>query len=212
MYCILRPQNLAMDLPDEPDVPAEPRNLEDGPLTDAEKEALASIQPSEWSKSDGVNLDKLYPFLYEKAMIDVTLTDGYVAKTVHSVFNYLFTKPSGETYYALKAVDESDPAIVYYHRIQFVECYGGTLFASDAKLADASLQIGDLFCARLRTKVDNTNEDRYWIGLYQGNGNFLVVYTNLEKESKCEVMTASSIDSNTFQYYFVLRPSNVLSQ
>ena len=151
------------------------------------------------------------PWVYNAIGVDITKAEGYTAKTVHNIFNYLFELPSGATYYALRAQDNEDAVSVFYHNIHLPTIYGGTIFESNVSLAENidSLHIGDIFCARLRTVVDGKNQDRYWIGMYQGDGKFLTVHTNLEKVVLCDVLSAADLDAVDFQYYFVLRPEKL---
>ena len=198
---VLRPEQLV-----------EPRNITAGKLTDDEKAAFSAITAQQWaSDCYAGNLDSILPWAYNAVGIDITQAAGYTAKTVHSIFNYLFELSSGAAFYAPKAENSADAVNVFYHNIQLANIYGGSIFESNVSLTQnlTSLQIGDIFCARLRTKVDGQNEDRYFIGLYQGSGNFLTVYTTLDNVRLCEVKTAAELDTTTFQYYYVLRPEQL---
>ena len=190
----------------------EPRNIATGNLTDEEKATFSAITAQQWAADCGAgNVDNILTWAYNTVGIDITKAEGYAAKTAHNIFNYLFELPSGAAFYAPKAEDSTDAANIFYHNIQLANIYGGTIFESNASLVQNlnSLQIGDVFCARLRTNVDGQNEDRYWIGLYQGNSNFLTVYTTLDNIRHCEVRTAAELDATTFQYYYVLRPDQL---
>ena len=218
---ILRPEQLAdadvVDPPSEPSEPSEPtepsyRDITTGVLTDEEKAAFGAITAEQWAaNSSAGNVDKILIWAYNAIGVDITKAEGYTAKTVHNIFNYLFELPSGATYYALRAEDPADAASVFYHNIQMPGIYGGTIFESNVSLAENvdSLHVGDVFCARLRTVVDGKNQDRYWIGLYQGDGKFLTVHTTLEKEVLCDVISAAELDATAFQYYYVLRPEKL---
>ena len=218
---ILRPEQLAdadvVDPPSEPSEPSEPtepsyRDITTGVLTDEEKAAFGAITAEQWAANSGAgNVDKILIWAYNAIGVDITKAEGYTAKTVHNIFNYLFELPSGATYYALRAEDPADAASVFYHNIQMPGIYGGTIFESNVSLAENvdSLHVGDVFCARLRTVVDGKNQDRYWIGLYQGDGKFLTVHTTLEKEVLCDVISAAELDATAFQYYYVLRPEKL---
>ena len=195
-----------------PDQLVEPRNITASALTEEEKTAFSSITAEQWAADcNAGNLDTILNWAYSTINVDITQVNGYAAKTVHAVFNYLFELPSGASSYALKAADSAEATNIFYHNIQLTSIYGGTIFESDVNLSEnlSSLQIGDVFCARLRTIVEGNNQDRYWIGLYQGNGNFLTVYTTLDGTRLCEVKTASELDATIFQYYYVLRPEQL---
>ena len=181
-------------------------------LTDEERAAFAALVAEQWAANGGAgNVDKILIWAYNAIGVDITKAEGYTAKTVHNIFNYLFELPSGAAYYALRAKDPADPASVFYHNIQMSGIYGGTIFESNVSLAENvdSLRVGDVFCARLRTVVEGKNQDRYWIGLYQGDGKFLTVHTTLEKVVLCDVISAAELDATAFQYYFVLRPEKL---
>ena len=200
-----------VDPPSEPSEPSEPsyRDITTGMLTDEERAAFAALVAEQWAANGGAgNVDKILIWTYNAIGVDITKAEGYTAKTVHNIFNYLFELPSGATYYALRAEDPADGASVFYHNIQMSDIYGGTIFESNVSLAENvdSLRVGDVFCARLRTVVDGKNQDRYWIGLYQGDGKFLTVHTTLEKVVLCDVISAAELDATAFQYYFVIRP------
>ena len=190
----------------------EPRNIVTGKLTDEEKAAFSAITAQQWAADCGAgNVDNILTWAYNTIDIDITKAEGYAAKTAHNIFNYLFELPSGAAFYAPKAEDSTDAANIFYHNIQLANIYGGTIFESNVSLAQNlnALQIGDIFCARLRTKVNGQNEDRYWIGLYQGDGNFLTVYTTLDNARLCEFKTAAELDTTIFQYYYILRPDQL---
>ncbi len=172
--------------------------------------AFVATTPADLAHPDGANLNKLLNNIYELAGIDITVVPGYAEKTVHNVFNYLFTKPSGATFYSLKAVDTSDATNAFFHDMQVTDYYGGSLFENTSSMVSAELKVGDLFCARMRTVVDGANVDRYWTALYQGSGNFVVCYMTVENVYTCESMTAAQLDALTFHYFYILRPSQVL--
>ena len=217
---LLRPEQLADSQVVEPSNPTEPtepsdpsyRDITIGVLTDAEKAAFSALTAEQWAAECAAgNVDKILIWAYNSIGVDITAAEGYVAKTVHNIFNYLFELPSGATYYALRAEDSADTASVFYHKIQMSGIYGGTIFENNISLAEnlSSLRIGDMFCARLRTVVDGSNQDRYWIGMYQGNGNFLTVHTTLEKIVLCDMISAAELDATAFQYYYLLRPEKL---
>ena len=216
----LRPEKLAktgsdpIDPPVTDPTPTDPtyRDMATSKLTDEEKAAFSAITAEQWKADCSAgNVDKILVWAYNTIGVDITKTEGYTAKTVHNIFNYLFVLPEGTTYYALRAEDTTDATNVFYHKIQLSSIYGGTIFETNVSLAEnlSTLQIGDVFCARLRTKVDGKNQDRYWIGLYQGDGKFLTVHTDLEKVVHCDVISAADLDATAFQYYFVLRPEQL---
>ncbi len=214
-YYTLRPENLAKaDTPVEPPVePEEPeddktsviRDISEHKLTATEKDVLSKLTAAEFAKLSSVHVHTTIPTAYSKA--NITL-NGH-SKTAANIFSLLFTKPSGSNYYVPK--EASTDEVTKYFQAMLLECYGGNLLESNIKLSDTELQIGDVFVGR----IQYTEGNRYWSGIYQGGGKFLMFYSKQNNTFTIEVMDIADIENTAtydFRFYLVLRPENLATE
>lgn len=187
-YYVLRPENCIL---------RDPSSKE---LTDAEIHAISKLTPNNLK---GLPTGKLYGYIgriYNEVGIDLDLA----GKTASDAFNLLFYTPSGSSYYIPKPASTDE--VVKRYQTMLTDCYGGGNFETDVKLSESELQVGDVFVAR----ADYAENDNYWSGVYQDDGNFLMYYWDSTKAGKHEVVSISTLESNyDFHYYFVLRPNNL---
>ena len=212
-YYTLRPENLAEtdtpDTPDTPDVPEEDeggiRDISKHKLTETEKAILASLTADDMAKLSSVHVHTTIPTAYSKA--DIAL-NGH-GKTASGTFGLLFKKISGSDYYAPAAASTDE--VTKHFQTMLTDCYGGKSFETSKKLSEADLQIGDVFVGYIKYTAGN----RYWSGIYQGEGNFLMFYSNEANQFKIEVLKIADIENTAnydFVYYFILRPENLATE
>ena len=214
-YLVIRPEQLAEtadpeeppvnpEQPEQPEQPEEPviRDIATGKLTEAEKNALAAIDPSAWDASLGYNLNKMFTWMYAQANVDVTKTAGYAEKTVNDVVRYMFN--TGVSPYGDMVVDANDATKTYYQTMFCDAGFGGTGVAAQSALDQNKLQIGDLVCGRIK----NGSTSYYYVCLYQGNGNFLCTYSDAAG-SYCAVMDLSAVSAVDFYYFYTMRPEQL---
>ena len=214
-YYTLRPENLAKaDTPVEPPVePEEPeddktsviRDISEHKLTTTEMDVLSKLTAEDMTGLGSVHLHTTIPTAYLKANINL---NGH-SKTASGSFGLLFSKISGTDYYAPSTASTDE--VTKYFQTMLTDCYGGQRFETSKKLSESDLQIGDVFVGYIKYTAGN----RYWSGIYQGDGNFLMFYSNEANQFKIEVLKVSDIENtNTydFVFYFVLRPENLATE
>jgi hypothetical protein len=176
-----------------------PRNIYSGALTDAEKDALASITVEDWVNGTGYRSDNAAAhWFYKQAGLDIV--DNFGA----TVFNMYYRLFNDKTKQPLTSNDEG-----YYesHSAILVDgYYGGTKFGGGKTFVASDFEIGDLFCAFTANKGD------WYVALYQGDGKFLEV-DRIGGTWACYDDKTTALDDDIatkFQCYYVLRPSQVL--
>ena len=187
-YYVLRPENIAIMpvMEVEERLSHLPRELNISALTEAEETAIVGLGVT---KGVGRQMPNLAVWAYNQAGIDVS---AYIKDNISSIYWTLFPSSSNLT------TDKSS-----YLTMLVPESYGGTKF-QNAKKPNYALDvnkyhIGDIFCG----KTGST----YWAAIYQGNGQFML--RNSAANEATRVVSISDISSETWEYYFVLRPENI---
>ena len=171
-------------------------------LTDGEKYHISKFTADDVKGYSSGHLHTIVPLAFSKAHI----TLNFHSKTASNVWNLLFTKPSGSSYYVPKAASTDE--LTKYFQTMFTGIYGGDLHETNVKLSESELQIGDVFVGRITYGSAN----KYWSGIYQGNDSFLMFYWDAENTYHIEVMKISDIENVTnypFRFYMILRPDNL---
>ena len=185
------------------------RDIKDGKLTTAEKKAITA-----YTTDKAVHLHTFAKNVYRSAGIDVTdVLTVNVNHTRKIIINEDGTLKPG-------ANDTYQMLVPGYH--------GGkrnaaTDEATGKTFVPADFQVGDLFCAFLNDKCSHGSWQNL-IGLYQGNGKFLVVYNSCAEcggvytdtygksvaKGKTSIWSADVKKlNNAFMYYYVLRPERL---
>ena len=170
-------------------------------LNNGELAALAAITPEDVANSlTGTNLGAVGPWAYNRANIEYSSTYGGV-NSVYNTMNKFFTL-SSQRWTLKTSIDAA------YASMLVPGTYGGTQ-VNDAPAFDVTyLQIGDLFCAAY-DKQQTGVSTAYYVYLYQGNGNFLLLRSGSDIFSYTDVLSRTYSGSNgtfNWSYYFVIRP------
>ena len=207
-YFVLRPGQLVAEK--EESAPA--RDLMTGELTAKEQAALSTLLPDNWP-GNIANLKGVGPWFYKSAGVDIT---AYVKDNIFAVMDNLFSHSTSESKLTLKESNTSNYAKM------LVEGYWGSREGTykHAQFKDTDFQIGDLFCAKgICAKCGKTY---YLTAVYQGNGQFLSVVNcgggascvldcHYDKETVFATDFFAQTDVATWDYYFVLRPNQLLT-
>ena len=207
-FFVLRPSNLAngMQAPKS----AADRDIATGELTSTEKNKIANFTTDKIGE-----LEAFAANVYGNANVDVTM---YVDLNVNNTRKELFTD-SG----LLISGDSK------YHKMLVPGYYGGAKNAASAiptnkTFVPEDFQIGDIFCGFLNNKCSCCDSWEKIIGIYQGNGKFIVsrlgctnkngVSTDISgKTTKATSIWGSLEDLNsTYMYYYVLRPQRLAGE
>lgn len=204
-YLVLRPSRVYENI----NVMAK-RDVTDGPLTEDEKAVLSSLTPEDWIAANKPgNLEKSVNWFYGTINVNVA---EYVNKSVYSMRGILFNTSGNMTPWT-----SADSSYNAHYAAMLVEgYYGGAFFAEGtSKIFTADdFEIGDIFCGADKVSVEGYDalQYRYWVALYQGDGQFLVQMVTDNAGKEC-VVNSTSIFSETigtdFKYYWVLRPSQL---
>jgi len=199
-YVVLRPSRAFDDI-NEMAV----RDMSEGRLTEAEKQALSNLTVDNWLE-DGrsYQLSNFVNWAYKAAKVDVSAEMG--GKTANGGHSAIFKKVSGKL---TPMTDADDAYNAIYAAMSVPGLYGGANVAEhpDRILTAADLQVGDVFVS---AKFLSAGNYLFWIGLYQGNGQFLLFEsTSADAEYKARTTTTEIIGqdfSQDWMYYYVLRP------
>ena len=202
-YLILRPSRVYEDINQVHIL----RNIAENVLTDEEMNILASLTVADWQSSAETpknNLNGAGNWMYKAAGID---TSSYLDITVDAMRKIIFQSVLNEAYnkkYYIPAEATEDTR--KYHVMLVPDSWGGEYFApNDQHPVSTALQIGDIFCG---IYLDG-NATVYWVGLYQGNGNFLVQQSHNQNGLDCFVRSCTEVNTKTWRLYYVLRPQNL---
>ena len=178
------------------------RFLTNHKLTNEELDILASIRSNDVKSGlKGSNLDSVGPWVYKQAKID----DGDAfSKSVHGMKGTLLHSKgayvTGNTNYNATF----GPMLV-------ADAWGGTAYSNRFDLDTNTLQVGDLFCASFFQMGSAKNKNVYYVYLYQGNGDFLLM-SSASTVVKCAELLASTYtyEDTTYNwtYWYVIRPEN----
>lgn len=205
-YFLLRPQQLA-DGRQQPKSYVD-RDMATGELTSAEKNAIAN-----YATDKKAQLEAFAANVYGHANIDVT---KYLTLNVNNTRKELFAD-NGLLL----------PGDSHFHKMLVPGYYGGAKNAASAiptnkTFKPEDFQIGDIFCGFMNDKCCNNWQNV--IGIYQGNGKFLVskmgcathggLYKDISgKTTKVGTIWASLEDLNSaYMYYYVLRPQRLAGE
>ena len=205
-YFLLRPEQVADGL-QQPKSDKD-RDISSGELTSAEKNKLAN-----YTTDKKAQLEAFAANAYGNAGIDVT---QYLTLNVNNTRKELFTD-SG-----LLIPGDSN-----FHKMLVPGYYGGAKNAASAiptgkTFTPEDFQIGDIFCGFMNDKCCDKWQNV--IGIYQGNGQFLVSKISCEahgglykdifgKTTKTGTIWASLEDMNSaYMYYYVLRPQRLAGE
>lgn len=179
------------------------RDLAAHKLTEEEMAALAAITPEAAQAAlTHVNLTNVAPWIYRQAKIDYSSSHGLA--TVYSTITKLFDKNG--LYWNLK-----DSIAAPYTTMLVPGTYGGTQMTDAPAFKLGYLQVGDFFCAAYDNEQTNTGSTAYYVYLYQGDGNFLLLRDDFEVVRWYEVLSRTyTCDSGVYNwsYYFAIRPEN----
>ena len=198
-YYTLRPENLA--------IPAEPRDIAESLLTDAEKDALSKLTGEDIGYSSR-NLYGTLPDFYKAVNITVDMTGDY-RKTHEGTRDQLFVREGG----VLVPREATDDVMRYFQKMQ-VAVQGGSQFAESARVTMASaisnnlLQIGDVVAGMHTNAYEGGTENVPLSALYQGEGKFLVYYY-VQGTMTRTTWTTEQMDALNYLYYYTLRPENL---
>ena len=205
-YFLLRPEQIADGL--QQTKSDDDRDIATGELTSAEKNAIAN-----YTTDKKAQLEAFAANAYGNAGVDVT---QYVTLNVNNTRKELFTEDG-----LLIAGDSN------FHKMLVPGYYGGaknaaTTIPTNKTFTPEDFQIGDIFCGFMNDKCCDKWQNI--IGIYQGNGKFLVskvscethggLYTDVYgKTTKTGTIWASLEDMNsTYMYYYVLRPQRLAGE
>jgi hypothetical protein len=139
----------------------------------------------------------------------MTQADVEKFSSIVTISTDLFNKPSGANKWSPKTFENPST----YQKLFVQGYYGGVKFGTENSKIFASdgsdFEIGDIFCAQYAK-----NSKIRYIGLYQGNGKFLMTIYNDSDKSIDYTGTAELVFDNivnNFNYYFVLRPAQYLN-
>ena len=179
------------------------RDLAAHKLTEEEMAALAAITPEAAQAAlTHTNLTNVAPWIYRQAKIDYSSNHGLA--TVYSTLTKLFDKDG--LYWSLK-----DSIAAPYTTMLVPGTYGGTQVVDAPAFKLGYLQVGDFFCAAYDTAQTGTGSTVYYVYLYQGDGNFLLLRDDFEVVRWYEVLSRTyTCDSGVYNwsYYFAIRPEN----
>ena len=184
IYFVLSPEQLAPRADDELPVAVQ-RKL--SALTKADLDAA--------NKTNDTGVIKW--FCQQEGM---TSDDVKNFSSILSMSNSLFNKPSNE-YWSYKAGDTT------YHKLFVDGYYGGIKFGAENSktFTEADFKVGDIFCVQ----APNGSSTRYYVGMYQGDGKFLM-YDRTGASNYVDTTMAFGDIATTYNYYFVLRPSQYI--
>jgi len=205
-YFLLRPEQVADGL-QQPKSDKD-RDISSGELTSAEKNKLAN-----YTTDKKAQLEAFAANAYGNAGIDVT---QYLTLNVNNTRKELFTDAG------LLIPGDSN-----FHKMLVPGYYGGAKNAASAiptgkTFTPEDFQIGDIFCGFMNDKCCDKWQNV--IGIYQGNGQFLVSKISCEahgglykdisgKTTKTGTIWASLEDMNSaYMYYYVLRPQRLAGE
>ena len=202
-YVVLRPSRAYADIN-----AMAIRDLSEGRLTETEKQALSKLTVEQWLE-DGrsYQMAGFVNWAYKAANVDPTTEMN--GKTVNGGHSAIFKKVSGKLT-PMTAADANYNAT--YAAMLVPGLYGGANVAEhpDRVLTEADLRVGDVFGA---SKFLSAGSYLFWIGIYQGNGQFLLMeVTSVDKEYKVRTSTEIlGMDfSQDWMYYYVLRPDRTV--
>ena len=202
-YVVLRPSRAYADIN-----AMAIRDLSEGRLTETEKQALSKLTVEQWLE-DGrsYQMAGFVNWAYKAANVDPTTEIN--GKTVNGGHSAIFKKVSGKLT-PMTAADANYNAT--YAAMLVPGLYGGANVAEhpDRVLTAADLRVGDVFGA---SKFLSAGSYLFWIGIYQGNGQFLLMeVTSVDKEYKVRTSTEIlGMDfSQDWMYYYVLRPDRTV--
>lgn len=205
-YFLLRPEQVADGL-QQPKSDKD-RDISSGELTSAEKNKLAN-----YTTDKKAQLEAFAANAYGNAGIDVT---QYLTLNVNNTRKELFTDAGLLI-----------PGDSHFHKMLVPGYYGGAKNAASAiptgkTFTPEDFQIGDIFCGFMNDKCCDKWQNV--IGIYQGNGQFLVSKISCEahgglykdisgKTTKTGTIWASLEDMNSaYMYYYVLRPQRLAGE
>ena len=197
-YFILRPEQLAGG----PRI----RDIADGELTAKEKKGLAAITVEDWKYSGKKNNQGAALWFYNEINVNIAKNfDKSVFNLMYAIFNEKSWKPNGPDHANYQK----------YVRMLVSDYYGGIKFGKVGKTfkSDGSdFEIGDLFCAYTEVLVEGAKKRAYYVGLYQGDGKFLMTQTGYGVETDAYVdsrMVYASNIASKFMCYYVIRPNQL---
>ena len=205
-YFLLRPEQVADGL-QQPKSDKD-RDITTGELTSAEKNKLAN-----YTTDKKAQLEAFAANAYGNAGVDVT---QHLTLNVNNTRKELFTD-SG-----LLIPGTSD-----FHKMLVPGYYGGAKNAASAiptnkTFKPEDFQIGDIFCGFMNDKCCDKWQNV--IGIYQGNGKFLVskvsceahggLYTDISGKTTRVGTIWADIDkmNEAYMYYYVLRPQRLAGE
>ena len=182
IYFVLSPEQLAPRADDELPVAVQ-RKL--SALTKADLDAA--------NKTNDTGVIKW--FCQQEGM---TSTDVQNFSSILSMSNSLFNKTGTWTY---------KPGDTTYHKLFVDGYYGGIKFGAENSktFTEADFKVGDIFCVQ----APNGSSTRYYAGMYQGDGKFLM-YDRTGASNYVDTTMAFGNIAETCNYYFVLRPSQYI--
>ena len=213
-WMLLRPSQAYDDINAQGAPPAEPAGA---PLSDANKAIIAAVElTTEQQNGSGTGNLNFAKALYEEAL-GVVFTDSgnYTYSTL--VAGKLFVTTNGE--YTPVAAPVSDYEEFYYMLLDGY--YGGSKMTTEGVAANAGkttdLSVGDILVGGYLSP-NVTNQLEYWVGVYQGDGKFIVCRmwkpvgaSSNSREFFVKTYTASEytslLDNSGWEAWFVLRPS-----
>ncbi len=167
------------------------RGVEEHKLSGEEKEILANITADEMNISSFWQVMTSAEAAYAKAGIDLKTYPQYKNLSVFNVRAAIAT-----------ATHENHEL---YNALLVEGTYGSS--TTGVGLAVEDLEVGDLFGGW----VTESDARKYWAGIYQGNGMFLVLRQSADG-NKRETMTVADFNNYTFNYRFILRPSQLAAE
>ena len=198
-YVILRPSRAYADI----NVMAV-RDMADGRLTAEEKAKISALTVEDWlNDGRGYQLAGFVNWAYKAAQVDVSVE--IAGKTANGGHSAIFKTVSGK----LTPMTASDSKYDATYAAMLVPgLYGGANVKDhpDRILTEADLRVGDIFAS---AKFLSAGSYLFWVGIYQGNGQFLLTeITSADKEYTARVATdiIGTDFSQDWMYYYVLRP------
>ena len=184
------------------------RSITDQRLNNAEKLLIANLTVADWVEAGmPANLKAIPSWVYSK-QLNITDISDYFDQTMFSLRNGLFYK-SG-SWFRLSDTSRAN-YVEKYHQMLVYERYGGFNFETSRILEESDFEIGDLFCA---WTVDEYGKNIYWVGLYQGNYQFLLNrsggYDGIKVTEEAYLTELNARISNSdYAFYFILRPEQL---
>ena len=182
IYFVLSPEQLA------------PRA--DGELTVAMQRKLSALTKADLDAANKTNDTGVIKWFCQQE--GMTSDDVKNFSSILSMSNSLFNKSGTWTY---KTGDTT------YHKLFVDGYYGGIKFGAENSktFTKADFKVGDIFCVQ----APNGDSTRYYVGMYQGDGKFLM-YDRTGASNYVDTTMAFGDIATTYNYYFVLRPSQYI--